>query len=62
MLLQVCFLTFTRNLVQQLTILEIDARLSQMVQMYRMFWHTIEVHEPSTIFEAKDGAYEPPTK
>lgn len=20
-------------------------------------WHTIEVHEPSTIFEAKDGAY-----
>jgi hypothetical protein len=22
-------------------------------------WHTIEVHEPSTIFEAKDGAYEP---
>ena len=20
-------------------------------------WHSIEVHEPSTIFEAKDGAY-----
>lgn len=23
-------------------------------------WHSIEVHEPSTIFEAKDGAYAPP--
>ena len=22
-------------------------------------WHSIEVHEPSTIFEAKDGAYTP---
>ena len=22
-------------------------------------WHTIEVHEASTIFEAKDGAYKP---
>ena len=22
-------------------------------------WHTIEVHEPSTIFEAKDGAFVP---
>lgn len=22
-------------------------------------WHTIDVHEPSTIFEAKDGAYVP---
>lgn len=22
-------------------------------------WHSIEVHEPSTIFEAKDGAYPP---
>lgn len=22
-------------------------------------WHSIEVHAPSTIFEAKDGAYEP---
>ena len=20
-------------------------------------WHSIEVHEPSTVFEAKDGAY-----
>ena len=22
-------------------------------------WHSIEVHEPSTIFEAKDGAFTP---
>lgn len=22
-------------------------------------WHTVEVHEPSVIFEAKDGAWEP---
>lgn len=22
-------------------------------------WHTVEVYEPSTIFEAKDGAYKP---
>ena len=22
-------------------------------------WHSVEVYEPSTIFEAKDGAYEP---
>ena len=22
-------------------------------------WHSVEVHEPSTIFEAKDGAYKP---
>ena len=22
-------------------------------------WHSIEVHEPSIIFEAKDGAYTP---
>ena len=23
-------------------------------------WHTVEVYEPSVIFEAKDGAYAPP--
>ena len=22
-------------------------------------WHSVEVHEPSTLFEAKDGAYKP---
>lgn len=27
------------------------------IQVPRMTWHTIEVHEPSTVFEAKDGAY-----
>ena len=27
------------------------------IQIPKMVWHTIEVHEPSTIFEAKDGAY-----
>lgn len=27
------------------------------IQIPRMAWHTVEVHEPSTIFEAKDGAY-----
>ena len=27
------------------------------IQIPPMAWHTIEVHEPSTIFEAKDGAY-----
>ena len=27
------------------------------IQIPKMAWHTIEVHEPSTIFEAKDGAY-----
>ena len=27
------------------------------IQIPPMTWHTIEVHEPSTIFEAKDGAY-----
>lgn len=27
------------------------------IQVPRMAWHSIEVHEPSTIFEAKDGAY-----
>ena len=28
------------------------------IQIPPMAWHSIEVHEPSTIFEAKDGAYE----
>ena len=27
------------------------------IQILKMAWHTIEVYEPSTIFEAKDGAY-----
>ena len=27
------------------------------IQIPLMTWHTIEVFEPSTIFEAKDGAY-----
>lgn len=27
------------------------------IQVPRGSWHSIEVHEPSTIFEAKDGAY-----
>lgn len=27
------------------------------VQIPKGAWHTIEVYEPSTIFEAKDGAY-----
>ena len=27
------------------------------IQIPMMKWHSIEVHEPSTIFEAKDGAY-----
>ena len=27
------------------------------IQIPKMAWHTIEVHEPSTIFEAKDGKY-----
>lgn len=27
------------------------------IQIPPMAWHTLEVHEPSTIFEAKDGAY-----
>lgn len=27
------------------------------IQIPPMAWHSIEVHEPSTIFEAKDGAY-----
>lgn len=27
------------------------------IQVPRMAWHTIEVYEPSIIFEAKDGAY-----
>ena len=29
------------------------------IQIPAMAWHTIEVYEPSTIFEAKDGAYIP---
>lgn len=29
------------------------------VQIPAMAWHTIEVYEPSTIFEAKDGKYQP---
>ncbi len=28
------------------------------IQVPKGTWHSIEVHEPSTIFEAKDGAYE----
>ncbi len=27
------------------------------IQVPPMTWHSVEVHEPSTIFEAKDGAY-----
>ena len=27
------------------------------IQIPKGVWHTIEVHEPSTILEAKDGAY-----
>ena len=27
------------------------------VDIPKNVWHTLEVHEPSTIFEAKDGAY-----
>mgnify|MGYP002623965335 CR=1 FL=1 len=27
------------------------------IQIPPMAWHSIEVHEPSTIFEAKDGVY-----
>ena len=27
------------------------------IQVPPMTWHSIEVHEPSTIFEAKDGKY-----
>lgn len=29
------------------------------IQVPKGAWHSIEVHEPSTIFEAKDGAYHP---
>ena len=29
------------------------------LQVPKMAWHTIDVHEPSAIFEAKDGAYIP---
>lgn len=27
------------------------------IQVPKMAWHTLEVHEPSTIFESKDEAY-----
>ena len=27
------------------------------IQVHKGAWHSIEVHEPSTIFEAKDGRY-----
>jgi hypothetical protein len=27
------------------------------IQVPKKMWHSIEVHEPSTIFESKDGAY-----
>ena len=27
------------------------------IQVAKGAWHSIEVYEPSTIFEAKDGAY-----
>lgn len=27
------------------------------IQVPKMAWHSLEVYEPSTIFEAKDGAY-----
>lgn len=29
------------------------------IQVPKGVWHTIEVHEPSCILEAKDGAYKP---
>ena len=29
------------------------------IQVPPMTWHSVEVHEPSTIFEAKDGKYVP---
>ena len=29
------------------------------IQLPKMMWHSIEVYEPSTIFEAKDGAFVP---
>lgn len=32
------------------------------IQVPKGAWHSIEVYEPSTIFEAKDGAYMAPTK
>ena len=32
------------------------------IQVPKGAWHSIEVYEPSTIFEAKDGAYEPQKK
>lgn len=27
------------------------------IQVPKMIWHSIEVYEPSTIFEAKDGPF-----
>ena len=27
------------------------------IQIPKMAWHTVEVYEPTTIFESKDGAY-----
>ena len=30
------------------------------IQIPKMAWHTVEVYEPSTIFESKDGAYGAP--
>lgn len=30
------------------------------IQIPQKVWHTVDVKEPSVIFEAKDGAYEPP--
>lgn len=32
------------------------------IQVPKMMWHSIEVHEPSTTFETKDGAYMPQKK
>ena len=30
---------------------------TNMTDILKGLWHSIEVYEPSTIFEAKDGAY-----
>ena len=30
---------------------------TNMTDILKGIWHSIEVYEPSTIFEAKDGAY-----
>ena len=32
------------------------------IQIPQGAWHSVQVHEPSTIFEAKDGAYSPTSK